>query len=178
MSWPDRMDQGRRKVLFGLSVGLAGLLSACGFQPLYGEGPSGELVLSDLAQVKVASIPDRPGQILHNGLVTALDPENLGLPKAYRLETSLTEIRSEAGVREDETATRSTLNLTANFTLYRISDGKSLYGASAIAIASYDILDSGFATDVALSDVRLRSLQKLVQDIRRRLAGYFQTHEA
>jgi len=175
---PDRGGTSRRRFLTALAVPLAAGLSGCGFHPLYGETPSGEATLTELAQVRVASIPDRPGQILRNGLVTALDPQNLGLPKVYRLETTLTEIRSEAGVREDETATRSTLNLTANFKLYRISDGASLYGASAIAIASYDILDSGFATDVALSDVRRRSLQQLVQDIRRRLAGYFQTHEA
>ena len=50
--------------LIGLST-----LTACGFTPIYGKSANSESVRSTLAQIDIALIPDRDGQMLRNLLM-------------------------------------------------------------------------------------------------------------
>ena len=76
-----------------------GALAGCGFQPLYGQNGKGQAAaakgttLSDMAYVKVAAIPDRVGQLVHNHLRDRIHPRGMASRPVFRLSTTLSESR-------------------------------------------------------------------------------------
>jgi len=153
-----------------------GAVSACGFQPLYGQGPNTSQVQPHLAQIAVQPIPDRVGQILRSTLSRTLNPtaHTPGTGPAYDLAVTLTEAVSTLAVERDAFATRANLSLNASYTLTRRADQVTLSSASVGSVSSYNILSSEFATKTARDDARKRAIQDLAATIRTRLAIYFQ----
>ena len=151
-----------------LAAALAAGLSGCGFRPLHGHGGGG--AQQDLATVRIAQIPDRIGQKLHNRLVDRLTPKGQPARPAYVLSVSLTESLHNLAIRKDESATRANLTLTANFSLVRSGGGSSFNGV-AMSTNSYNILQSNFATLSAENDARDRALRVLADEIRARVSA-------
>lgn len=151
------------------------VLAACGFEPLYGrptaataEGPQAQM-----ASVRIAPLPDRIGQQMHNFLRDRLNPFGQPTDPAYVLTLSLSESVEELGVRKDETATRANLRVFATYELRDAASGEVLLDGRHSSINSYNILDNQFATIFSERDARERGLRALSDAISTRLGVYF-----
>ena len=147
-------------------------LGACGFQPLYGEQAAGSAP-GEFAKIRILPINDRIGQILHNHLLTGLNPRGRPGNPQYLLHTKITESSSSLGVRKSGFATRANLKATAYFRLRGTGGGKALFSGSSTITVSYNILDSEFATLSAIKDARARAVREISEDMRVRLGAYF-----
>jgi len=154
------------------AVGALVFVGACGFEPLYGQ-KSGSSVVADLAATKVDLIEDRIGQQLRNTLVEEIAPGGAPQSPRYLLEVKLQENKSTLAIRLDETTSRAVLELQAKFMLRRINDGQVLYDGLSRATTSYNVVNSDFATVSAEADARRRAIRVLGDDIKLRLASYF-----
>lgn len=161
----------RALVITLLCLGLAG----CGFRPLYGAGDGGLHANQALSQIAVASIEDRPGQMLRNLLIDRLTPGGYPDKPAFRLEVSLREEQVDFGIRKDATATRAQLNQFANFRLVDTATGQPVFSGQARSVNSYNILSSEFGTLVTEDSARDRGLRRLADDIVTRIALHFGT---
>ena len=181
MSWSRRSrskdstaSPGRRGAVLLLLVSGALLLSGCGFRPLYGRTSEAALSpVEEMAAIRIAPLPDRIGQLMHNLLRDRLNPRGQPAKPAYLLNVTLNEWRRELGVRKDETATRANLILSASFVLRPVGSKEVLVKGTSSSVNSYNILTNQFTTIVSESDARERALRELSNDIRIRLGIYF-----
>ncbi len=154
-----------------LLVGLGG----CGFQPLYGQAKGSPVAtVDDLALIRIKPLIDRTGQQMHNLLRDRLNPRGQPTRHAYVLTVTVNESTRELGVEIDETATRSNLSLSASFSLTLASSGQVLTFGTSVSVNSYNILSNEFATFSAEQDARERGLREIADDIKVRLAIFFQ----
>ena len=145
-------------------------LSACGFRPLYAEDRSGQSTAADMSQVEVSLINDRVGQITRNLLIETLTPRGQASNPAYTLNVGLTEIISEQGFTKDNEATIADYLLSANYQLIRKSDSLILRKGSVRARASYNIVDSEFASLEAEKAARRDAARTLAQQLANQVA--------
>lgn len=156
-------------VLIALCLGLSG----CGYRALYGESTTG-ISSAELARVYVAGIPDRPGQQLRNNLVQRLNPSGQPGQPAYTLNVSLGITSTGVSLSRDNTTSRTSITTSAKFTLVDSATGKAVFSATSRATDAYDVLVSDYATLVSRDDAVNRALREIADDIRTRLAVYFQ----
>ena len=149
-------------------------LSACGFEPLYGnrEQP-GDAVFNDFHQIKIATIPERSGQMLRNELLDRLNYRGEPTQPLYELKVDLSETEREVLVRQDEVATAVDLTLLAKYRLLDRKDGKELAGGAVRSIVRYNVLASPYATLNSAEDARRRAARQIAEDTRARLAIHF-----
>ena len=154
-------------------------VAGCGFRPVYAPPSESDETpaVAQLAAVRIEPLRDRAGQQLHNFLRDDLNPKGQPLDPDYKLQVELSQRTEELAFRQDETATRANIILNSSFVLRAVSDGRVLYSGRVSAINSYNILDDPYPTDVAAEAALRRSLRELSQDIKLRLAVYFQTAE-
>ncbi len=157
-------------------IGCLLFIQACGFQPLY--GVSSSTAMSEFDHIKVESIPDRVGQLLHNRLLTALNPKGRPKNPLYVLTVKVHESSTSLAVRKSAFATRANLNVKAGFGLTTIKTGESLYSGASVITVSYNILDSEFATLAAEKDARSRAVREVSHGIRNQLGVYFSRAQA
>lgn len=155
-----------------LAFAALALLSACGFQPLYGERSTGS-VGDDLQAVRIAPLPERSGQILHNFLRDDINPYGQPADPAYELRIGLRETSEDSGIRRDETASREVITMRAAFQLVDLGADAVVHEGQARSSSAYNILDDRFASIVSADDARERALRELSADIKLRLAAYF-----
>lgn len=149
-------------------------VSACGFKPMYGGGEDGRpSVAEQMAAIRIAPLPDRIGQQMHNLLRDRLNPYGQPDDPAYMLKVEINESRRNLGVRKDETATRANLILSATFSLNGIKGKEALLLGKATSINSFNILTNQFATSFSESHARERALREISDTIRTRLGIYF-----
>ena len=156
-------------MLFTISVCLAG----CGFTPMYGSRgvATSDTVVASLAQVEIRPIAERRGMVLRQQLDEKLHPGG-AFGSRYELQVRLASNIQEVGVRKDSTTSRANLILTANFVLW---DGtKRLDRQTVQSIVSYNILDDQYATIASERDAESRALKQISDEIRTRLAVYFE----
>ena len=157
------------KILIACS--LVFTLGACGFRPLY--GTTGDRDVADtLSQIEIAPIPDRLGQQIHNGLLSALAPRGpQGTPR-FALKVTVTEGISSLAVKKSAFATRADLQLRSDFQLTELQTGRGLFSSNSLATSSFNILNSEFATLMAENSARNRAIKQMVDDIRTKLAVF------
>ncbi len=175
MSWFERARRMLRR-RGALLVPLAGVLalSGCGFQPMYARTESAPVSPADqMAAIRIAPLPDRIGQQMHNLLRDRLNPRGQPREPAYLLNLRLSESRQELGVRKDETATRANLFVSASFSLREMKSKRVVLSGSTTSVNSYNILTGQFATTFSENDARKRALRELSDTIRTRLGIYF-----
>lgn len=148
------------------------LLGACGFRPLYGSKEKGAAA-AELAAVEIKPIADRAGQQLHNLLLDRINPRGRPAKPRYVLKIRLTQGIERLAVRKTAFSTRANLRLIAAFALAPAGGGEVLVSGTSLAISSYNILDSEFATLTSEKDARSRATGQLAEDIRTRLAVFF-----
>lgn len=159
-----------RRLLF---LSMLSLVTACGFQPLYGERSDGQAgVESQLAQVLILPISERAGQQLHNLLRDRFNPAGQPAASQYELKVEVRETIRKLGVRLDATATRANLTLRAVFILRARGDKRILFQGNSSSTNSYDIFDLEiqFSTVASEEDARHRGLRELSDSIKTRVA--------
>ena len=153
------------------------LLEACGFRPLYGSRETGAAA-AELAAVEIKPISERVGQQLHNLLLDRINPRGRPGNPRYILKITLTQGIERLAVRKTAFSTRANLRLTATFSLAPAGGGEALVSGIILAISSYNILNSEFATLTSEKDARSRATGQLAEDIRTRLAVFFTQRKA
>lgn len=165
MSW-------RKRFLNVSLVGLCLLANAgCGFSPMYGKYSADPKVTSELASIQIDPLTDRPGQMLHNALLTRLNPRGEPDAPRYRLHTYLSISESQVALQKDSSATRAILTYQASYYLYQ--DQTPITYGSVTRTLSYDFLVEHYADISAAQDVRSRGAQVVAEEIRNQLAAYF-----
>ena len=181
MSWSDA-DTGlsRRRLLAGLGAGLgiAALLSGCGYQPLYGTGGYGTGVSGELAAVSVDVIADRRGQILRRLLIERINPRGRPADPTWRLETQLSEVIDDIGITETDVATRANIAMTARYRLVDLGDGGVALSDRTSTVTSFNILNDEYATEVSRDQARETALRQIAEDITLRLAVFLHDRTA
>ena len=152
------------------------LLTACGFQPLYGERQGAPAAA--LTSIEIATIPDRQGQLLRNQLELLFNPSGAPAQNAYRLSVSVATSGAEALIRQDETATRLDQTVTADYTLTSLQDKRVLTRGRARSVNSFDVVESDYATLNAERDALEANLNRIAHSIQTQLAVFFERQAA
>lgn len=158
----------------GLFAILALGLSACGFQPLYGERAGGIRTDAELAQIHVVPVDNgRTGHDVYNALIDRLSPNGEPLDPDYQLYLDLAEEREGVAIERDASITRYNYLLLARYRLVDARSGNTVHEGQSRSIASYNVVDSQFATLMAQRDAEERAATELSEDIKLRLAIFF-----
>jgi LPS-assembly lipoprotein len=144
-------------------------LSACGFEPLYGDQDNGVATEDLLSRVFVPPIADRLGQLVRIELTNRLTPRPAQDP-LYVVTVEVNESRQGLAVRRDDSATRANLILNVQFVLTRFSSSDPLLSGQIQSTNGFDILVSDFATLAAEKGARRRGARDIADGIVDRLS--------
>jgi len=147
-------------------------LAGCGFRPIHATYADGKIA-DELAQIYVAAISDRVGQRVRNELLDRLTPKGVPSNNAYRLEISLTAAQPPTALSSADLATRRNFTLSAQFTLTGADQKKPLVRGRYRALASYDVVDSEYATLAAVDYAEGLAAVQVADAIFTRLSLYF-----
>jgi LPS-assembly lipoprotein len=159
----------------GLILALAAL-AGCGFRPLYGEDSAvGKANLSGVRVTTIQDVPDptgrssssaRAAQQLRSFLIDRVNPRDQQGAAQFELRVTLAETKfTTIGIRTDETATRGTLVMNANYVLVRYDGGGPILSGTTRSDVSYNILRNEFATLSAENDARRRAVREVSDTI-------------
>lgn len=152
-----------------LCAAVLALLSACGFQPLYGDRTTNSQTTptdDPLKDVRIVLIEDREGQILRNFLIDRFQPTGSNL---YTLQTKLNIDEQDLGIASDSTTTRSRVVVTARFTL---SYGERTHEFASRSAGSFSTVQSDYGTLVARQDATRRSLREIADEAKIRIGAF------
>lgn len=166
----DRIQRGQLFVSL-LVCTVIFMLAACGFEPLYGKGGQ---VRSQFRDVEIAIIPDREGQVLRNELIDRIHTSPAAANPRYQLVVSpINEVRRKFDIQETSDTTRTQLQLQTSMRLIDRLENKLVIRRALESFASYNVLESLYATRVSREDARKNALNDLARQIERQLALYF-----
>ena len=143
------------------------LLSACGFQPLYGNNTAPQL-----SSICVEDIAERNGFELRTRLIDILDSDGMQTNKRYRLKVTLSESSQGIALQNDAAITRYNNRMEARFVLSD-AGGKEIYRGTQSELSSYNVVQSPYATLAAEQDSGKRAVQDMAERIRLELAVWF-----
>ena len=164
------------RLIAGLALGL--VCGACGFRPLYGESGGTAAVQTNLQDVLVDTIPDRLGQRLRQDIVERINPKGEPALGRFHLHVKLAEAQDGEGIRSDLTFARVNYRLFAEWQLRDETSGTVIATGTSRAFTSYNVGANPFATVTAETDGRNRAASEVADDIRMRLAIYFESSGA
>ena len=144
------------------------VLSACGFQPLYGTHQAD----SHLAAVELANLPNRDGQQLRLLLEDRFYGAQPQAAAQWKLDVKVTSSREDLGIRRDAVATRARRTFTASFSLVSAGQQTAVFSGSERSFVSYNIFNDPYATTAAEDDAQTRGLTQLADLIANRIALY------
>lgn len=151
------------------------LLTACGFEPIYGSHSNNADVAAELNQVAIENIGDRTGQQLRNGLIDRMYGKGRPRQPLYKLTVNLRSQEEDLGIQADATSTRTLLNVNADYALTDLK-GKLLTRGSAHSVASFNKLSGQYATQAARENAFDRTINEAAEQITNRLSLYFATY--
>jgi LPS-assembly lipoprotein len=147
------------------------VLGSCGFHPLYGKNGADPQVNEELAEIQIDPLRDRQGQLIHNALIKALNPEGSPDKPRYHLQVAYSITQSQQALQTDDTATRNVLNYSI---LYRLYEGSTAVTAGTFSkIFSYNFLQQHYSNVAAQTDIEHRAAEVVTVEVRNRLAIYF-----
>ena len=151
-------------------------LSCCGWKPVYYESSSDGY--QPTAVVEIEKVPNYEGRLLTQKLKDILNPTNEQVAKTYVLKTQLAEtLDSDQGIVGDNTSTRATMRITANFQLIDKKSGETVLDESTFAVASYNILSMPYPTVASEEATFKRLVDVVAEQIGTRIAVYFHKDE-
>ncbi|MEO1314492.1 MAG: LPS assembly lipoprotein LptE [Pseudomonadota bacterium] len=154
------MSWSRRRFLALSAVPLAG----CGFTPLYGEGSAARNLQG---RIRVDVLEGRFGFDLRERLVTRLGPPS---NPSFNLKVRTTSEQDSRAIRADNTTSRFTLSILAEFQVIERATGAQVFQDTAQAFTAYSAVASAFATREAEADAFNRLATTLADQIVLRLA--------
>jgi len=164
---------GRR---FALLLGFGGVLSGCGFRPVYmatGDRPG---AAKGLAAIEVGPIYERPGQVLREALLGRFRTES-GTPRRFDLLVNFWITGEGQGVLNFTQATRIRLVAQSSWTLLSKDGKQRLAAGSERLVDGFDIFDAQyFAQDLDNEAVQRRLAEAMAEQITLRLAMWFNQH--
>lgn len=161
----------RRLALAALIPILLAPLGGCGFQPLYAKSTEAEYD-PVLASIKIERIPDANGQHLQRDLVERLNPHDEQVEQRYVLHVMLSISRSDLGLTRSATAARSEVHVTATYYITTIHGDERIYSATSSSSSLFNILDDGYATQLAYDNATVRAIDDVSRDIEDRLVFF------
>lgn len=165
--------------LFLLATHVSLLTTGCGFTPLYGNHAGAGYGNEDLFQlVAIENIPNRDGQYLRNALIDRFYRAGRPADPQYALSiTNLETRRTDLDLTQSASSTREQMRLKADLELRDKITGEVLLQRRLSATASYNVLESEFATRISRQEGRDNALLTLASQIEAQLALYFQRAE-
>ncbi len=157
----------RRLLLLSSLLAAPLALAGCNPRPLHGRQQAS--VSQNLSSTRIAPLSNRLGQKLHNLLRDRINPYGQPSDPAYELQVAVTRRESESGLREDETATRITLTLTADYRLLNTQGGEMVTRGTTGAQAVFNILENRFSSQVSEETAEERALVLIADSITTRL---------
>jgi LPS-assembly lipoprotein len=150
----------------------AALLSACGFEPLYGTTAVGSNVAAELSAIEIEEQDNRLGQLIRNDLLSSFAS---GEPEASRFRLQFTAVAgSQALIENDNEDTRRfRYRVNVNYRLIDEKTGNELNAGKTFSQVSFDRTTSDFANVQAETNAMERAAREIGNDIRTRLAAYF-----
>jgi LPS-assembly lipoprotein len=143
------------------------LLSACGFQPLYGSN-----IAPQMSAIFVEDIPERNGFELRTRMIEILNSDGVVTGKRYRLKITLNEFSQGIALQNDATITRYNTRIQARYVLSD-AGGKELYSGDQSELSSYNVVQSPYATLAAEQDAGKHAMQDMAERIRLELGAWF-----
>lgn len=166
------MSCSRRRLLALIAVpALLAPLGGCGFEPLYGKQAEVEYDPM-LAAIKVERIANATGMRLAQLLRERLNPNDERVPQRYVLHVTLSVARRDLGINRSATASRSEVQVTANYFLTGLSGDERLFSNVSKSSSLFNILDDGYATQVAFDNATNLAIDDVGRDIELRLAFF------
>jgi LPS-assembly lipoprotein len=162
-----------RRTVIGFALVAAGVVSGCGWTPLYANRETGPGDV-DLRAIRVAPITDRVGQRLELALRDSLNPSGVPTPQRYVLSTTLQTTLADLGIQSQGLASRGQVDVVATYTLKSIETGKMLLSNTVHVNDSFNIAANGYANVVAEDDARTRAVEELREEIIARLTMFMQ----
>ena len=155
-----------------LALGLPLVLTACGFQPLYGERGAGASASAALQDMDIAPQTTRTGQLVRNELLSGVAPA-AARGGRYILDFTTTEKEETAIVTFKSGARQKRYILNVSYTLTRRGSSKVLTSGKTFAEASYTITRQPAADMQARIHAAETAARVAAGDIRTRLAAWF-----
>jgi LPS-assembly lipoprotein len=143
------------------------LLAACGFHPMYSR-----TLEPQMSSIFVEQIAERDGYELRTALIDLLNSDGREGGKKYRLKITLSESSQGIALQNDATITRYNNTLSAK---YELTDagGAMLKQGTQSELASYNVVNSPYASLVAQQDADKRAAQDMAERIRLDLGVWF-----
>ncbi|MBL9011408.1 MAG: hypothetical protein JNL56_09540 [Alphaproteobacteria bacterium] len=151
------------------------MLAGCGFRPLYGTSSIPQGAESAFATIRVEPIAatndsDRIGFLVAEALDRTLHTPGHNEPVAYALAVKLADERRGLAVQDDASVTRYNYRLVAEWALTPLGAETPATSGRAETTASYNVVDSQYATLVARKDAEDRAAREIAEQIKLRLA--------
>jgi LPS-assembly lipoprotein len=150
-------------------------LAACGnggIRPLYGATPSGAGLQERFAQVDIAPIPGRVGQVIRNELIFTSTGGGNPLPPSHRLEVTIHESVQSTLVKIDGDSLGQIYAIQASFKLVSIRDKKVVLEGKSHARAGFERFQSVYSNVRARDDAENRAARTIAEDLKTRVAIY------
>jgi len=146
------------------------LLAGCGFHPMYSRA-----LAPQMSSIFVEPIAERDGYELRTALIDLLNSDGREGGKKYRLKITLSESSQGIALQNDATITRYNNTLSAK---YELTDagGTIVKQGTQSELASYNVVNSPYASLVAQQDANKRAAQDMAERIRLDLGVWFRQH--
>lgn len=164
-----------RRPLLAMSV-LAALLAGCGFRPLYGDY-AGDNVQKGFDQIIVSPVDDRGQQYVYNALrysIAARTTQSRASGTPYQLNFQAVYNVQSLIITRAEVATRFNVMLDVQYQLIERASGNVMTAGKVTSFAPYNVTQADFANLTAERDARERAARDASEQIRTRLALYFE----
>jgi LPS-assembly lipoprotein len=155
--------------IFGVAV--VGL-TACGFRPVYLNSDN-FAARQEFRVVEIAPIEDRRGQLVRNRLLDRMTPGGQPANPKYRLKTSIVENIAGLAVRRDDTSTRASLTMRADFTLYEVGVDSPIFSGTVRSINSHSISTNEVAALAGEESARERAAIDIADRMTLQIAAFF-----
>ncbi len=168
--------------MLGAAAG-AVLLGGCGFKPLYRARDDGTAGVAEqgLAEISVALIPERTGQLLRQELQTRFERGGSGVAKRYDLLVSFGIAADTLNIAQS-TSIPSRLRLVGVATWSLVSQDtkrQTLASGTTRALDGLNIYDQQFfAIDMESEAVQRRLAGQVAEQMTLQLAAWFNRHAA
>lgn len=154
------------------------LLSACGFEPMYGgstQNAYGDVSNeNELSQIYISNIPDESGQYLRNALIDRFYRHGRPTHPDFTLYVApLQERETNLDLTVESETTRAQLRIQTEIRLMESGGTKPVLTRQIRGFNSYNVLGSQFTTIVSEDDARKAILDDLARQIERELILYF-----
>lgn len=142
-------------------------LAACGFRPMYANSLDPQL-----SSIFVEPVAERDGYELRIALIDLLHSDGDKAGKRYRLKIVMNESSQGIALQNDATITRYNTTLGATYELYDMRGNLVTHGTES-EMASYNVVQSPYATLSAQQDSSKRAAQDMAERIHLDLGAWF-----